>query len=220
MWRVLENMDKLVVGNWKMNGSIGLVESFLEKLSDKTDVILAVPYPLLFLASQSGRLAAQDCSIFREMGAHTGEVPASMLKDLGCSHVIIGHSERRVFFNETKEVTYGKFMNAVDAGLIPIFCIDSIEQLPDDKDFRNSEAVIAYEPVSAVGTGAVPSVDHIKMILHFIKDKFTGKKVIYGGSVDERNAGEILDIEEADGVLVGGASLSLEKFLKIVDLRG
>jgi triosephosphate isomerase len=180
---------KLIVANWKMNGSLAAVREYgaalsqkLEAPHDKAQVVVAPPYPYLMfmdgrLAPAHVGLAAQDCSANGEKGAFTGDVSASMLKDSGCEYVIIGHSERRQHFQDTNAIVAAKLQSALTAGLMPILCVGETlsekeagqtedivttqlnEALKDVKS--GTQLVIAYEPVWSIGTGKVPTTAEI-----------------------------------------------------------
>lgn len=217
-------MNKIIIGNWKMNGSVALVDSFLNTIKNEN---IAIALPDIFLAYAKSKkprfkLAAQDCSIYNDFGAHTGEISAHMLSDIGCKYVIIGHSERRSAF-ETDSVSniLKKLNNVIANEMIAILCVDEqyqnlIDQ--DTLDFMKSNSdniILAYEPISAIGTGVVPTITEISNTLLDIKKKYFNLKVLYGGSVNAKNIKDILDIESLDGVLIGGASLKLEEFKQI-----
>jgi triosephosphate isomerase len=189
-------------------------------------------------------VAAQDCAIQNDFGAHTGEVAPVMLKDAGCSHVIVGHSERRQFYGETDESVNWKTMAALAAGLSPIVCVG--EQLPE-REAGNAESVvktqlegglkgltvsdleriiIAYEPVWAIGTGKTATPEQAQEMHGHIRrrlaashgeDVASGVRILYGGSVKPDNIAELMSQDDVDGALVGGASLDAESFAKIVN---
>jgi len=147
-------------------------------------------------------------------GAHTGEVSALMLVEAGVKYVIIGHSERRTQFGETNEVIAQKVNTSLSAGLIPILCISELSELEN----IGGNIIIAYEPIWAIGTGKTPTLDEIQSMHTKIKSTLN-VPVLYGGSVTDQNAHDILAIQNVDGVLVGGASLNAEKFLSIVQYK-
>lgn len=191
-------------------------------------------------------VAAQDCAVQNEFGAHTGEVAPSMVKDSGCSYVIIGHSERRQFYGETDESVNKKTKSALAAGLTAIVCVG--EHL-SEREAGNAEAVvktqlinglngltvadmeriiIAYEPVWAIGTGKTATPEqaqemhgHIRMIVAETHGRETADKVriLYGGSVKPDNIATLMSQTDVDGALVGGASLEAESFAKIVNYK-
>lgn len=233
---------KLIVGNWKMNGLMAdskqRVDALMGAKSAVFDMVLCPPATLInalnwWTKDSALKIGGQDCHA-QASGAFTGNVSAQMLKDLGCTHVIVGHSERRQYQKETSAEVAAKAKAAHEAGLIAIICIGETdaertagrandvvsEQLaasvPDCATVDNT--VIAYEPVWAIGTGKVASSDDIKAIHALIREKSTVKaKILYGGSVKGSNAAEILHLPNVDGVLVGGASLKAEEFLAIAN---
>jgi len=192
------------------------------------------------------RVAAQDCAIQNDFGAHTGEVAPVMIKDAGCSHVIIGHSERRQFYGETDESVNWKAMAALAAGLSPIVCVG--EQLPE-REAGDAESVvkaqlegslngltvsdleriiIAYEPVWAIGTGKTATPEQAQEMHGFIRgvvanahgaEAAENLRILYGGSVKPENIVELIAQTDVDGALVGGASLDAQSFSKIVNYK-
>jgi len=219
-------MNKLIVGNWKMNGNLSLVDEFSQTLDAR--VILGIPSVFIayaHLKNPTMQLAAQDCSVYADFGAHTGEISAEMLSQVGCKYVIIGHSERRQTSNfDNQQNVFAKLQNVVKAGMTAIICIDeSYPALVDNqtKEFLKTnldKVCIAYEPLSAIGTGKVPSLKDISETLSKIKNTYFGMKTLYGGSVNVSNAKEILSVELVDGVLIGGASLKLSELNEIARL--
>ncbi len=236
------NVQKIVVANWKMNGTQDLVKDLstvLKLQSFGLDIDLIVCPPLVFLASlamkikhnRDIKLGAQDVSSHPN-GAFTGEVSASMLKELGCQYVIIGHSERRAYHHETTALILEKMHQALKAGLTPIVCIGESLQ---DRQTHKTETVLAaqlepilgqyqakfmlaYEPIWAIGTGLAATVKEIKETHAFLRKKLyncPAVPLLYGGSVNASNAKSILTIKEVDGVLVGGASLKVAEIKAI-----
>ncbi|MAT33862.1 MAG: triose-phosphate isomerase [Ponticaulis sp.] len=240
----------LIAGNWKMNGvssSVSEIDSLIKGLkSDQTDaeILICPPATLLDRISNLCRetpvkTGAQDCH-FNASGAHTGDISADMVADLGGSYVIVGHSERRADHGETNEIVRDKAKAVSDAGLTPIICIGETQaereagqtldvldtqltnSLPDD--LSGERFVVAYEPVWAIGTGLVPEITDIAEAHKFMRDKLKGLgvenaddvRLLYGGSVKPGNAKDILAVENVDGALVGGASLKAEDFLGII----
>ena len=244
---------KVIAGNWKMNMLPNETIEYIEKLSKlvkdtKNEVILCVPYTDLFYAL----LTAQNTNIkigaqnmhFEEKGAYTGEISPQMLKSINVEYVIIGHSERRQYYNETDETVNKKLKSAHKVGLKPIVCVgETLEQREEGKtsevitkqtalaleglnEKEIEETIIAYEPIWAIGTGKTATSEDanesIKEIRKEIARKYgqqTAERVIiqYGGSVKSKNAKELFSMSDIDGGLVGGASLDAEEFSKIVN---
>lgn len=195
----------LIVANWKENPlSAKEAEAIISEMPQREDVVVCPPHPFLYLGEKV-TLGAQDCSAKME-GSFTGEVSAGMLKSLGCRYVIIGHSERRAL-GEDKETVDKKIEMALSAEITPIVCISSVEEIPLEK-----KIIIAYEPLSAIGTGNAYPFSEAKKKRKEIGEDVT---VLYGGSVDEENVSEYIDAG-FDGVLVGGASLDPLKFNQII----
>jgi triosephosphate isomerase len=239
-------MKKLIAGNWKMNGLNAEVTTlaaplaqFMMDENSKFDMLVCPPFLLLDKVVQIAKtsnlkVGAQDCSIF-ESGAHTGDISAKMIADMDADFVIVGHSERRADHAESSEIVRQKAEMAIKNGLTVIICVGESKQqresgefldvigdqlsksIPENANFENT--VIAYEPVWAIGTGLVASVDNVKEVHEFIynqiKDKET--RLLYGGSVKPDNAGEIMNVSHVDGVLVGGAALDAESFKQIAN---
>lgn len=242
----------MVVGNWKMNGSTELVHSVVaclgERLGRQSCEVVICP-PSVYLDQLSAMLrvdapnikcGAQNLAAVVD-GAQTGEISGRMLAEVGCQYVIVGHSERRQDYGETDEIVAEKFAMAQLAGLIPILCVgESLQeremgleeltvkrQLDAVLDFCGSEcfksAVVAYEPVWAIGTGKTASTDQAQAMHKFIRQYIMNKsgllleglKILYGGSVNAGNSSELFSMNDIDGGLVGGASLDAEKFLSI-----
>lgn len=170
-------------------------------------------------------LGAQNCAT-ANFGAFTGESSAAILHELGCEYVIVGHSERRNLLGETNEIIFKKWNTACENNLVPILCVGEKENaektLTAQLEFfcsRNSKnTIIAYEPVWSIGTGVTPTMEKIDATLRFIK-KLVGRssRLLYGGSVNRNNIGEILQLPNIDGVLIGGASLNIPEFAKMVE---
>lgn len=242
----------LVAGNWKMNGSRESVDHLLKSVkvrsSEITQAELAVFPPYLFLEKTAQVLidtpvawGAQNVSQ-KENGAFTGEISATMLVDFGCRYVIVGHSERRTFYSEDNDCVAAKFMAALNAGLRPILCIgeslkqresketlavvsqqlDAVLSLTDNHAIF-ADAVIAYEPIWAIGTGRHARPEEVQEVHEAIRkqccgvDLYLGNKmrILYGGSVNPDNAADLFAMPDVDGFLVGGASLDADKFMEI-----
>lgn len=222
-------MKKLIIGNWKMNGSISFVDVILESIKSP-DVVIAMPNIFLAYANSKCpkfKLAAQDCSTFDNFGAHTGEVSAHMLASTNCKYVILGHSERRSTFEHDNVANILiKLNNVISNNMKAILCVDeNYEALLDAQTLSFIEAhrddvILAYEPLSAIGTGKTLSTAEIAHTLSELKAKYNNIQTIYGGSVNPGNIADILSIEFLDGVLVGGASLKLNDFQTIIAAAG
>jgi len=245
---------KFVAGNWKMNMTSSEVAPYLEVFRQETDRIQGVdiaiipPFTALAKASeilggtQQIRLGAQNMSP-EPKGAYTGEISATMLRDLFVRYVLVGHSERRRLFGETDELVHRKIITALSSELRPILCIgETLEEREAGQEKALLEAqlhgalhgltpdqleeiVIAYEPVWAIGTGLTATPSQAEEAHRFIRDhlaKVSGSeiaaktRILYGGSVTAENAGELLSQPDIDGALVGGASLDPRSFAEIV----
>ena len=242
----------LIAGNWKMNGSTRrtqqLISSLCSGVADDDDriMLLCPPYPYLHIAAEALKskaimLGAQNIAMEPDSGAYTGEVSGLMLKNFGCEYVIVGHSERRALYGETNEVVSNKFIIAQAQGLQPILCVGEtleerelgqtqavvrrqIQKVIDSAGSAAfSSAVIAYEPVWAIGTGLTATPDQAQETHSFIRSLISEQdatiaslvQIIYGGSMKSENAKELLSMDDVDGGLVGGASLNAEEFLAI-----
>ena len=243
----------LIAGNWKMNNDVGegvkLARSLkFSELDDNVDVLICPPFTSIYaitreLENSSIKVGAQNMH-FEDSGAFTGEISPLMLKNMGVEYVIIGHSERRQYFNETDEIINKKIKASLKHGLKPILCVgESLEQREagiENEVVRNQlindlfmvekeDAVniaVAYEPVWAIGTGKTATSEQANEMSLFIRavlaDIFTadiaGNMLIqYGGSVKASNANEIMSQSHIDGALVGGASLMSDEFVKIIN---
>lgn len=232
----------MVAGNWKMNGSLALISTFIKSLdaSEKLDTVLCVPAPYLAAAGKGDYiLGAQDCSVYNS-GAHTGDVSISMLAELGVEYVIVGHSERRQNHNESNEVVAQKVQSVLKGGLTPILCVGEpleirealrqnayvLEQLKAVYDRCGKEfldnCVIAYEPIWAIGTGETASPEQAQDVHQFIRGELlkwntnaSQTRLLYGGSVNASNADALFVKKDIDGGLIGGASLKIEDFTAI-----
>ena len=238
----------LIVGNWKMQGSrqsSKLLAAAIAnaKRAPRSECVICPANILLTeiaeqLSESDVRLGAQNLSEF-DSGAYTGEVSAAMLQDAGCSYVLVGHSERRLLFGESSRSVAQKFTTAYKAGLVPILCIGETleereagktlavlsEQLREVVDMAGlaavTSAVIAYEPVWAIGSGRVASPEQAQEVLAFIRASIGVNaevtRLLYGGSVTTENATALFSQPDIDGFLVGGASLKSEQFLTICE---
>ena len=240
----------LIAGNWKMNGSRTTTAELLtivkQKMcsSDNAELAVFPPYPLLeqterLLSGTAIAWGAQDVAA-EINGAFTGEVSASMLKEFGCQYVIVGHSERRLLFGETNEYIAKKFQQAILQGLQPILCVgETKKQRQAGQTFAVIQeqlsavlnvgvdclktAVIAYEPVWAIGTGQSATPEEAQAVHAFLRGEITSKnrmiaeqlRLLYGGSLKASNAQSLLSMPDIDGGLIGGASLDAEGFLQI-----
>lgn len=208
----------IITGNWKMNGSHTLCEEFRNKLIPKGNIVLCPPniYLHKFVGSKIN-IGSQDCSQFRS-GAYTGDISCSMLRDIGVKYCIIGHSERVRFYQETRAIILEKTYRCIENEIKPIVCVDNnFEDILFNLTDLSGEILIAYEPVSAIGTGVVPKNQDISNVLKKIK-LFGEFKTLYGGSVNSKNIETLKCIEGVDGFLVGGASLNADEFNKIIEL--
>ncbi|MBU2544856.1 triose-phosphate isomerase [Patescibacteria group bacterium] len=225
-------MEKLIVANWKMNPGTWQEAEELFGAVKKTGAVICPPFIYLKSLAPYENLGAQDC-FYREKGPYTGEISVTMLKDLGCKYIIIGHSERRKYFNETDEDINKKVKTVIEAGLIPIVCVGETEEEREnnkteeilEKEIRDgldgidySKIVIAYEPIWAIGTGNACDIEEAERMKEVIQ-KMTSKniKIIYGGSANADNADGYLNQANFDGLLVGGASLKPDEFKRITE---
>ncbi|MCK9267316.1 MAG: triose-phosphate isomerase [Alkaliphilus sp.] len=243
----------IIAGNWKMHKTMNEALKFTNDIKDeasKTDVEIVICCPFTVISEVKKaidgtkvKLGAQNMH-WEEEGAFTGEISASMLKDLGVDYVIIGHSERRRYFNETDEIVNKKVIKAIEKGLKPIICVgETLNEREKNKTFdivkrqalvalegvgRDEiiDVVIAYEPIWAIGTGKTASSRDANEVIAYIRSLLQNKygseiseevRIQYGGSVKPSNATEIMNEADIDGALVGGASLKAEEFLEIVN---
>ncbi|MBN8702976.1 MAG: triose-phosphate isomerase [Bacteroidetes bacterium] len=246
---------KIVAGNWKMNKSLSEAIALLEALDDSyetyateaVEVVVAPPFPYLFSIKESVRnkniaikVAAQNCH-HEEKGAYTGEVSASMLSSIGIDYIIIGHSERRQYFNENSAQLKNKIQQAFSNNLTPIYCVgESLAEREANRHFEiveqqltevlagispQAKFVVAYEPVWAIGTGKTASVNQAQEMHAFIRavlqtilspDTAAATSVLYGGSCNAQNAKDLFACTDIDGGLIGGASLDATQFITII----
>jgi triosephosphate isomerase len=234
--------SRLVAGNWKMHGSrafsSALLDALIAGLGRESSVEAAVCPPFPYLQQVAERLSgtaialgAQNVSEHAQ-GAYTGEVSAAMLTDLGCRYVIVGHSERRQLYGERDAQVAAKFAAAQAAGITPILCVG--ETLEEREAGRTEEvvarqlgailkqgdfgtAVLAYEPVWAIGTGRNATPGEAQAVHEFLRARvFPETRILYGGSVKASNAAAIFAMPDVDGGLIGGASLVAKEFIEIV----
>lgn len=246
----------VIAANWKMHLTAGETQAYARKLlpcrqrAAALDIVVCPPFtslaPALALFENTGLLVGGQNMHWEEGGAFTGEISPPMLKELGCTHVIIGHSERRQLFGETDASVNRKLKSALAHGLIPIFCLG--ETLAErEKDATRAvcarqleeglagievgdlaKLVIAYEPVWAIGTGRTASPEDAQETIGFIRQSLgqeysraaDGVRILYGGSVRPDNIDGLMAQADIDGALVGGASLDAESFCAIVNYRG
>ena len=244
----------IIAGNWKMHGSISantaLVNEVITGVHDgKEGVEVIVCPPSIYLSQVTSltddsviQVGAQNINC-NEVGAYTGEISGEMVKDIGATHSIIGHSERRTLYHETNEIIARKISTTLDFGLTPIFCIGETlaereagkthvvlkEQITTVIDALGiaafSKLIIAYEPVWAIGTGVVATPEQAQEAHEFIRGLLSeydsaiaeSTHILYGGSMNAKNCGELLKCADIDGGLIGGASLKAEEFLTIYE---
>ena len=232
-------MKPIIVANWKCNPTtqqeakrlFNLVKKGVKDVKN-IEVVICSPFVYLSVLKANG---AQDC-FWEGKGAFTGEISPLMLKDLGCQYVIIGHSERRKYQQEKDSMIYKKIEAALRRGLKPILCIDKVSQIREHqrsvkmnevhrlkkgikgiikKDFK--KIILAYEPLFAIGTGKPCSIDKAKKMRIAIKKKLNKNiPILYGGSINSQNARDYVKKAGFQGLLVGGASLNAQEFIKIV----
>jgi triosephosphate isomerase (TIM) len=242
-----------IAANWKMNKTIAEAEEYIQALLPQVgaigDVEIVVCPPYLALQALVDSARGSSVQIYAQNmheaddGAFTGEVSAAMLTEIDVQGVILGHSERRQYFNETDRALQQKVPKALEAGLVPILCVGETEEERDRGDTerklrhqvqealekvakdRLPEVVIAYEPIWAIGTGKTATAEQAQEAVGFVRalvedqDKAAGQavRILYGGSLKPDNAPEILSLPDVDGALVGGASLQADSFAKIVE---
>jgi len=243
----------IIAGNWKMNNTtdeaLKLVEGIKAGMGEtEVKVVVCCPFTILgqmkkALEGSNIKLGAQNIH-WEDNGAYTGEISADMLKEQGVEYVIIGHSERRQYFNETDETVNKKVLKALKEGLFPILCVgETLEERETDKTYdvvkeqilkglenvepiAMKDVVIAYEPIWAIGTGKTATPEEANSVIAYIRNVIKEKygeeiseivPIQYGGSVKAANATEIMNQTDIDGALVGGASLKAEEFLGIVN---
>ncbi len=240
----------LVVGNWKMNGNRASAESLAKGIiaglgSDHADIAVCVPYVYLPYVAEVVKdtalaLGSQNVAD-QSAGAYTGEISASMLKEVGVTYALVGHSERRSYYGDTDASVAARFKQAQEQGITPVLCVgETLEEREQDKTFdvineqldavielvgiaAFDSAVIAYEPVWAIGTGKTASDEQAQEVHYYIRQYIAAKdqviadkiQILYGGSAKPDNAKGLFAMPDIDGGLIGGASLDAESFLKI-----
>ncbi|MBA7484556.1 Triosephosphate isomerase [subsurface metagenome] len=243
----------IIAGNWKMNKLTSEAVELAREVKNKTgtiadrEIVLCPPFTVLsavkeVIKGSSIKLGAQNM-YWEVRGAYTGEVSPTMLKDIGCNYVILGHSERRQYFGETNETVNKKAKIAFSIGLIPIVCVgETLQQREKGETLTVIEEqvktglsgltkeeskglVVAYEPVWAIGTGKTATPEEAEEVQRFIrkllgqmfgKENAQAIRILYGGSINPDNISVLMSCEDIDGGLIGGASLNVESFLKVV----
>ncbi|MDR1433584.1 triose-phosphate isomerase [Candidatus Endomicrobiellum devescovinae] len=242
----------LMAGNWKMNKTVAeavsVVKALKSSIADVTDVEVLICPTFTALYAVNNEVKGSNINIgaqnlfWEPKGAFTGEISPTMVKDTGCSYVLIGHSERRQYFNETDETVNKKTKAALVAGLIPVICIgETLKEREQNITFKVIEKqikeglagltpqqaetiVIAYEPVWAIGTGKTATPDQAQEVHAFTRKVYSQMygdasqkvRILYGGSVNPTNVSDLMKQPDIDGGLVGGASLEAESFTKLV----
>tara|TARA_B110000977_G_C11008055_1_gene466572 strand:+ start:564 stop:1325 length:762 start_codon:yes stop_codon:yes gene_type:complete len=245
-------MKKLIMGNWKMNGDSQSIKKLCKGLSevkyDNSKVNVAVFPSSVYIKEAMAQLPKEmgvglQNVTFEDNGAYTGEISSSMLQDIGCDYLLIGHSERRSIFSETDLDVFKKLEKIIDTNIVPVVCIgESLEDRESDKleavlsaqlklvinnisTEQLKKVVLAYEPVWAIGTGVVASLEQVQDTHEFIrsivakidKNIANDMKIVYGGSLKAANAKDILSLRDVDGGLIGGASLMAPEFNEIIN---
>lgn len=244
----------LIAGNWKMNKKPSEAKEFAlqlkQSLSSKTNVEILICPPFTALTEVSRvingsniKLGAQNMH-WEIKGAYTGEISGEFLSDIGCQYIILGHSERRQYFSETDEIINKKIIAALKLGLKPVFCIgEQLSERENNQTFNVikrqldnglakvgtiEKAVIAYEPIWAIGTGKTATPEQAKEVHSYIRENIAQKygndeasnlRILYGGSVTPENIDILMAQDGIDGALVGGASLKLESFLRLINYQ-
>lgn len=252
----MTNRTALIAGNWKMNGSLESSEKLVRALAagaegGRAQFLICPPHVYLqaaktWIGEAAIALGAQNLAAVEGYGAYTGEISGAMLADIGCRYVIVGHSERRALYGETDAIVVEKFRVAQAAGLIPIVCVgenlDQREAGQTEAVVRGQvralldslgvgvlrEAVVAYEPIWAIGTGRTATPEQAQAVHSMIRSLIAGHdaiiaaslRILYGGSMKGSNAADLLSQQDIDGGLVGGASLDAADFLTIFRAAG
>ena len=240
----------IIAGNWKMHKTIAEALEFVNEVkdrvnNDKVEAVICAPFTLLKDLKQATKgtnikIGAQNMH-FEEKGAFTGEISPLMLKELDMDYVVIGHSERRQYFNETDETVNKKVLKALEVGIDPILCVgETLEEAGNTKDVCKvqvekalenvskedlAKVVIAYEPVWAIGTGKTATSEDANDVIAYIREVVANLygelanevRIQYGGSVKPSNVAEIMNQSDIDGALVGGASLEANDYVELVN---
>lgn len=233
----------LVVGNWKLNGNRELLATMVPALKelDASQVEAVICPPFVYLSDDTDGVPKGAQSIAsQDSGAFTGEVAGTMLREVGCHYVIVGHSERRSIFGETDEIVAEKVKATLNAGLIPIVCVGETEEERENDETMavitrqvkavmdilpsfSDSLVFAYEPVWAIGTGKTATCEQAEevhknirqILISYNHELGNSTRILYGGSVKPENSEELFSSENIDGGLIGGASLKVDDFLQI-----
>ena len=236
-------MSFKIVANWKMNFTLQQSTEYCKKLfngvNDLSRLIIAVPSPYLAYLSNKFpkiQIAAQDITdIDKDYGAYTGEVSAAMLKSCAASYAIVGHSEKVKIYSETTYMIRNKIKNCINHNIIPIICLGESQKIREKKNHLlylekllykllpsgSNNIMLAYEPLWCIGRGVIPQESELQEVFGYINNCLSNinAKLLYGGSVNEKNIADIKKIKGISGVLVGSTSLDIESFTKLVNLN-
>ena len=223
---------KILAANFKMNLTLNEINEYIDKIKDiDNQNIVLIPSNIYipYFLNKKFSVGVQD-AYYLDNGAFTGEVSAKQISILGVNYAIIGHSERRMYFNETNDILNKKILSCESNGLKVIYCIGETKEERESNKTKEvllkqldeglkgaSEVIIAYEPRWAIGTNVTPTNEEIEDIISFIKSKYN-YKVLYGGSTNDKNIASLNTISNVDGFLVGGASLDYDKFKKMIEI--
>ena len=223
---------KILAANFKMNLTLNEINEYIDKIKDidnKNIVLIPANIYIPYFLNNKFSVGVQD-AYYLDNGAFTGEVSAKQISSLGVNYAIIGHSERRMYFNETNDILNKKILSCESNGLKVIYCIGETKEERESNKTKEvllkqldeglkgaSEVIIAYEPRWAIGTNVTPTNEEIEDIISFIKSKYN-YKVLYGGSTNDKNIASLNTISNVDGFLVGGASLDYDKFKKMIEI--
>lgn len=223
---------KILAANFKMNLTLNEINEYIDKIKDidnKNIVLIPSNIYIPYFLNKKFSVGVQD-AYYLDNGAFTGEVSAKQISSLGVNYAIIGHSERRMYFNETNDILNKKILSCESNRLKVIYCIGETKEERESNKTKEvllkqldeglkgaSEVIIAYEPRWAIGTNVTPTNEEIEDIISFIKSKYN-YKVLYGGSTNDKNIASLNTISNVDGFLVGGASLDYDKFKKMIEI--